>query len=141
MSKFRRGTIAICSQGLIGLIVGTTEYEDGTPTYRGIQLGENREGGEWRSRDPKFVCHVDDLAKRFEGDPFVIPVTIPHGLTPCPALATPVVVDSPLEVALENYEREFWTPPQRDDDPAHDCSGGVVSHSPVASRPARRSCI
>lgn len=130
MSKFRRGTIAINECGDLG-VIQTIGTEWCGPVYGGVSLRERSLGHPWGSDHPKFVCHVDDLTKRFDGDTFLIEPTgpevrtYPHGLSPCPALSAPVVVDSPL----------------RDDDPVHDCSEGVISHSPVVSRPARRSCI
>lgn len=137
MSKFQRGTIAINDAGQLGYIQTVYEMEMGGVQCGGFRLDVEHGGENWRAINPKYVTHVDDLTKRFDGDMFTIEPGPDHR-------STPVVVDSPLrgdEAAIADYERKFWSPPQRDDDPVHDCSEGVISHSPVVSRPARRSCI
>lgn len=131
MSEFRRGTIAINEVGRLGFIVWQSPV--GVPYYHGFELTDDlySDRNHWESISPTYVCHVSDLLKRIYSDTFTIEsvgprvVTMPHGLTPCPALATP----------------------QRDDDPVHDCSGGEIDGPmfedivPIPGRPLRRSCI
>lgn len=126
MSKFRRGTIAMNELGQLGYIRSIYDMEMGGSQYRGMQLGVGYDGELWFSSNPKFVCHVDDLrgATVIKIEP-VGPrvVTMPHGLTPCPALAAPL----------------------RDDDPVPDCSGGEIGgplfEEVAPLMPHRRSCI
>lgn len=121
MSKFRRGTIAMNDAGQLGYIQTVYGMVMGGVQCGGFRLDVEHGGDKWQAINPKFVCHVDDLTKRFDGDTFVIP--------------------------------------RRDDDPAHDCSGGAIgpaTFEEVAPRPAlaearytppaplpyqRRSCI
>jgi hypothetical protein len=69
MKKIKKGDIAFCSRGMLGLI---TEDEPKEVTYLagekdiayvGIQL-QNNIGGRWSSRNPRVVGHIDDLIKK-----------------------------------------------------------------------------
>ena len=65
----KKGSIALCSCGYLGLITanGRTKitYSDGNSgeAYVGIHLTNQLEeiGAPWSSRNPKVICHVEDL--------------------------------------------------------------------------------
>src|SRR5687767_11863070 len=71
MMEPRRGSLAYCSVGLLGLITSDRaeliEYPDGNKAYAwtGIQLTSSREaiGTSWSSRTPRVVGHIDDLTR------------------------------------------------------------------------------
>jgi len=83
----RKGALAICSKGRIGLITSRSpvaiEYADGNKgfAWTGIHLtdavvGDGKAGEPfWSSRDPKIVGHVDDLTGKYPEIEPVVDVT------------------------------------------------------------------
>ena len=69
MTQLRRGSIAICSLGSIGLITSEgpfwIEYSDGRSgmAWGGIHLTDKiaKVGDLWSSRNPKVIGHIDDF--------------------------------------------------------------------------------
>ncbi len=65
-----KGTIAICSRGILGLItsdgVEEVTYPDGTKgmAFTGIKLSGPDVGKPWSSRQPKVVAYVEELLAR-----------------------------------------------------------------------------
>ncbi len=65
-----KGTIAICSRGILGLItsdgVEEVTYPDGTKgqAYTGIKLSGPDVGEPWSSRTPKVVAFVEELLSK-----------------------------------------------------------------------------
>ena len=65
-----KGTIAICSRGILGLItsdgVEEVTYPDGTKgmAFTGIKLSGPDVGQPWCSRQPKVVAYVEELLAR-----------------------------------------------------------------------------
>jgi hypothetical protein len=79
MNKFRKGTIAVCQHGHIGLITFDEKFDCGLEkAYLGIHIAPERIGQPWQSQNPKFVCHVDDLMKRFDGTTFFVEPEVPQ---------------------------------------------------------------
>lgn len=66
-NKPRRGSLAICSRGYLGVITsdepGHILYPDGNQgyAYRGIHLSVEMLGQQWSSRNPVIVGHVDQF--------------------------------------------------------------------------------
>lgn len=64
-SKIKAGTIAVCSQGYVGLITHdykqTVYYPDGSQGYAyvGIHLTGNI-GKPWSSKNPKVMAYIED---------------------------------------------------------------------------------
>jgi len=72
----RRGDIAVCSHGYIGLILKDASIPNTSPTgvveadlWTGIHLttkGGKQIGGLWQSRNPQVIAHSNMLATMFE---------------------------------------------------------------------------
>lgn len=52
----RRGALAVCKAGRLGVITGTKTTPDGGTTFYGVCV---RTLGKWQSRDPRFL-HIDE---------------------------------------------------------------------------------
>jgi hypothetical protein len=69
--KPRKGSLAICGLGCLGLVTEDkpkeVKYPDGNKgmAYVGIHLTDKLApvGSPWSSRNPRVLCHVDDLQK------------------------------------------------------------------------------
>jgi len=65
MQPIRKGSIATCSHGMLGLILVdepvAMRYPDGNSdiAWIGIQLGKKMFGEPWSSRHPKVVSHIN----------------------------------------------------------------------------------
>lgn len=75
-----KGTLAVCSRGILGLITsdGPIEvtYPDGTTgvAWTGIRLSGPDVGGQWSSRRPRVVEFVESLLAKADQQ-----VNIPEG--------------------------------------------------------------
>lgn len=57
------GAVAISPFGHVGLITRTVVTGSG-PLYLGIHLTGPKLGKSWSTRDPQYVCHINDLLRR-----------------------------------------------------------------------------
>jgi hypothetical protein len=53
----RRGALAVCTKGRIGVITGTKTTPEGGTTWYGVNI---RTLGKWQSRDPRFLSDIDE---------------------------------------------------------------------------------
>ena len=67
MSKPRRGAIAYCSEGYLGVVTDRAPqpvlYANGEEAlaWQGVHLGKKFLGQLWSSRNPRVVGHINDL--------------------------------------------------------------------------------
>lgn len=67
MGEIRRGCIARCSLGMLGLVTSETKVTSryGNQAWLGVQLSPERAGHEWCSQNPTFVAEsIGALEKR-----------------------------------------------------------------------------
>lgn len=78
--KPKRGSIAICGIGCLGLITSDSRkeivYNDGNVgmAYCGIHLTDkvSKIGSLWSSRNPKVICHIDDFEESLNFSKFLV---------------------------------------------------------------------
>ena len=59
MNEIKRGCVARCSLGLLGLVTSDTKVltRYGDQAWTGVQLDPDKAGKEWCSRNPTFVAN------------------------------------------------------------------------------------
>jgi hypothetical protein len=59
MNEIKRGCVARCSLGLLGLVTSDTKVltRYGDQAWMGVQLDPDKAGKEWCSRNPTFVAN------------------------------------------------------------------------------------
>ena len=62
MDEIRRGCVARCSRGMLGLVTSETKAMTryGQEAWIGVQLSPDKAGDEWCSRNPTFVAESID---------------------------------------------------------------------------------